>query len=185
MRARTWSIAVAVAAAISSAGGRASADNPSGKGIVLQVEPGGSGWVDFDGDGKVERLSVAEDGSSVSAGMLVLPATARPPANASDAVVVHDVAVLDLGGVKRGKLLALRYTWDEDEAGWTIFEVRGPRAAFVGEVPPGAVAGNGSIVVTSWDCGVTSKTTFVLGRRGFVVKGRTHTGKRDLSKCAG
>jgi hypothetical protein len=164
------------------------ATDPSagGSGLLFELARGKSAPFDVDGDGKPETVSLATDGSKATVGAVTIGALDHLPKSlaAEDHPDIAGIAILDIDPKKPGKQLAVRYDWDEDEEGWVVFDLGPTKATYVGEVRPGAVPGDGTVVVTSGQCGVTTVTKYKLAKGGFVAAGETKTGKYDANSCA-
>lgn len=157
----------------------------SSKGIEVELEPGGSANVDLDGDGKAEAVSLSPDGKLLTAAGVSIQTHEHRPKDSDASSSAAGLAIIDLDRKRPGKELALFFLQGEDDHRWVVLELAAGKPVRVGEVPPGEVPGDGTVVATSWNCGVVTKTTFGKGKGDFVEKGRRSSGKFDASQCAG
>jgi hypothetical protein len=147
-------------------------------GVELDLAPGDKGTVEV--GGKSQPVAVEADGSKVTVGAVTVLSREHVPEAAEG---LGGAMILDLDRKKPGKQLALRYSFDEDVEVWEVYDLSATKATYVGEVPAGDVRGDGTVVVTSAQCGVTTVTTYRAGDKKFVKAGEKKTGKHDASKC--
>jgi hypothetical protein len=152
-------------------------------GVELDLRIGDKGSVDVAGN--VQPIAVEPDGSKVTIGSVTVTAKAHTPSAAApgEAEAISGAMIVALDRNTPGKQLVLRYNFDEDDEVWEMFDLSATSATFIGEVPAGHVPGDGTVTVTSHQCGVTTKTTYRAGGNKFVKAGETKTGTYDDSKC--
>ena len=142
-----------------------------------------TGDYDVDGDGTADPIAVAADGTKVTVDGVDIAVEGEDPAGGGP--YFYGVAVIDLDTKTKGAQIAVHYSQEEDDESWQVYDVAGGKAKLLGTVEPGDVAGNGTVVSTSGNCGVTTQTTWKLVKgKGFEAAGEKKSGTYDEDQCA-
>jgi hypothetical protein len=142
-----------------------------------------TGEYDVDGDGTADPIAIAADGSKVTVDGVDIAVDAEDPDGGGP--WFYGVAVIDVDGKATGAEIALHFSQEEDLESWQVYEVAGGKATALGTVPPGDVAGNGTVVSRGGNCGVTTWTTWKLVKgKGFEQASEKKSGTYDEDLCA-